>query len=375
MLEKSHKHQMKQIIWRLFRKILREIPKDTVQTYLSEPEIELLASPYFLELLKKHRITNMMYDTIVQMLPPNCDTDKLHQLKNLKQRSYRNAKKYLLQQHAEQKILNELHQHSIPHLPLKGCTIQKRLFNTESVREMKDIDILITKDKVIEAHQILTKMGYRSLEGDLSMLKPSRLELLQLAQKDCTYTSHDGSIKIELHWRLHNVRLIDTDRYFSSLGSIRLSLSTEDQFIYLMMHAALHSWFRLKHLVDLAKFSACKTLNWLTIKRNIKNNKQIKVYRELQSLLKQYFDIQTPILFNNKTNRHRFRLAFIDWRFRRKAKNRAGIKRKLVNMGVLLFGTNNLSTSQKLKIYYSHLLLVIHNTLYKNKTIERDNAV
>jgi hypothetical protein len=143
---------------------------------------------------------------------------------------------------------------------LKGTALAVQLHGTPTLRHGKDIDLLVSREKILAACDLLSHSGYRRIlpradAGDVEM------NLWFRDHKD--FVLH-GPFEIELHWRLFNNdgalggfdwRAASED---VSIGG-GLTLRTFDrghQFAYLCAHGARDAWFRLKWLADICALLA-----------------------------------------------------------------------------------------------------------------------
>ena len=141
----------------------------------------------------------------------------------------------------------------------KGVPTAIEIYDNLAVRHSKDLDLLVSRDKVPEAERVLATLGYVRTAPPAGMSAPRVRTLISMG-KDFVYAHKDNpSMEIELHWRLfNNVEFLRTlaragsRRSFPALDNVCLTaFSGDDQFAYLCAHGAAFAWCRLKWLADI----------------------------------------------------------------------------------------------------------------------------
>jgi hypothetical protein len=144
--------------------------------------------------------------------------------------------------------------HGIATLVLKGPAVGVAVYGDPSLRPFADIDLLVKREDLPAARDLLLSLGYRpeyasshepSLIGDQHALEFS-----------------DSRTKVELHWALleRHLRLeISAKELWSAAlrvpctgGSIRV-LAPEHLFLFLCAHGAKHEWERPRWICDVAQ--------------------------------------------------------------------------------------------------------------------------
>jgi len=183
---------------------------------------------------------------------------------------------WLAQNHARNRVLAQevltivdlLETHNIPAIPIKGPVLAKNLYGDLGLRQSGDLDILVPKRCLSSALEVLISRGYE-LRQSLS------------AGQDAAYRRYgchfelerpDELILVELHWNLtprsRAVRfdidgLWERARTIPFEGRSVLSLSLEDDLIFLCVHGSGHLWCKLNWICDIHEFvSAHTTIDW-----------------------------------------------------------------------------------------------------------------
>lgn len=182
----------------------------------------------------------------------------------------------------------------IPHVYVKGPLLNDRLFPGRVLRYSKDIDVLVSRDRLLDADRLLRDAGFF---GDRNPLEIQRyLSMGRLGRKDITYTKPGSKHAIELHWKL--------DQAATDLGEERAPWSARAQFqlfhgstvpvlketpnlLYLCLHGAGHAWQRLIWLLDIAVI--LKELDLERLLVEAKRRKLQTVVFEALVLCRRYF--------------------------------------------------------------------------------------
>lgn len=145
---------------------------------------------------------------------------------------------------------------------LKGAAVEMLSYGTLGLKRAWDIDLLVTPDTAQFACACLTEWGYDLVEKD--GLTKARFPVWVELAKDCQLKHRETGVSVELHWRLVDSEILlaglsaasDARRVAVSAGLDVLTLEQNDLFSYLSVHGAMHGWFRLKWLADLAALLA-----------------------------------------------------------------------------------------------------------------------
>ncbi len=166
---------------------------------------------------------------------------------------YKKNKRDCLQQF---KILNELlflfGSKNIPVRVLKGIPLAKELYSDISKRQSKDIDIIIPKNKLNFAHELLLANNYKCLH--LENFSIYQEELYLKTHKDITYISPTGEL-LELHVRVCEYSTTFSNKMTEQLFSISsTSEKLNNELLYLCWHGAHTLFHRLKWLCDISLY-------------------------------------------------------------------------------------------------------------------------
>ncbi|MCU1293974.1 MAG: lasso peptide biosynthesis protein, partial [Bryobacterales bacterium] len=159
------------------------------------------------------------------------------------------------------RLCDLLQQAGVPVRVLKGVPLSQRVFNDPSLRDVGDIDLLISPGMEEIADRILLTDGFRR-NDPAARLTPARRRSWRRHGKDYTYLADRSGFEVDLHWRLFrnpcmpgnalaDPKVAPSERV--QLGETALAaLPVQRSFLYLCVHGALDGWFRMKSLVDVA---------------------------------------------------------------------------------------------------------------------------
>ncbi|MBW8869980.1 MAG: nucleotidyltransferase family protein [Acidobacteriales bacterium] len=146
---------------------------------------------------------------------------------------------------------------------LKGIPLSQQLYGDNSVRQTRDIDLLVAPDDFETAESILLQAGLKRVEPDRELTPQLQKAWFKL-RHHFSYVYPKHGITVELHWRLFDNSDIDPGpRVLQELEQVEVSpsisfpvLRRESLLPHLMMHGASHAWCRLKWLSDVAALLA-----------------------------------------------------------------------------------------------------------------------
>jgi hypothetical protein len=155
----------------------------------------------------------------------------------------------------------------IPVVFVKGPTLAKLAYGSIGIRHSKDIDLLVPEDAIAEAAALAEREGYRRVIPAPG-LGERKTAIWIRNFKHFVFLHEKKRIQLELHWRLSDNPCLmgplpppSSWREVPISGGLTLpTLAADDLFLYLCVHGAYHSWFRLKWLADIAALAASAPL-------------------------------------------------------------------------------------------------------------------
>lgn len=260
----------------------------------------------FLSLLEKHRIRPLIAERINEfkvIFTP----EEIAQVKLI-------SKPPILKQMNLTKVtftvLTEFRNSGIYALPLKGQILSKKLFGSFSLRESKDVDLLINAKDLPHADILLKAKGFEP-ELEISNWQNWNLNWFKKTFKELEYYRSSDDTFVELHWSLFDQSGIfpkeTRDLFLDAIDEYHFGneikfLNDNDEFLYLCMHGSMHGWFRLKWLIDIMQFLSNKSdnIDWDSLVNVTKRNKIFPALKSAIYLSHIFFDTPLPEKFRVK---------------------------------------------------------------------------
>lgn len=163
------------------------------------------------------------------------------------------TKKILLMNTELENVLNVLKNNGLEAMPMKGPKLAMLLYENPAERMSRDIDILIRKEDIKKASEVLSSIDY-NLDSKIKKFHDKQLFLTFQNANQIKLFNHKKKIILELHWKLFNYSLLPTEINSDFEGAIRF-LSTDkiskEYLLFLVVHGSIHFWFRLFWLRDI----------------------------------------------------------------------------------------------------------------------------
>jgi hypothetical protein len=168
-------------------------------------------------------------------------------------------------------ILSRFAAHGIPAVPYKGPTLAIAAYGGLGFREFSDLDILVNKQDVLRAKEVLVADGF----CPTAVLTAAQERALVDSQHAYLLSRPDRSAMVELHWEIsprHVSLLLEPERLWERLqpvtvaGRTVLTLAPEILLPSLCEHGAKHIWERLGWICDVAELIRARPdLDWARI--------------------------------------------------------------------------------------------------------------
>ena len=168
------------------------------------------------------------------------------------------------------RVITCLQQGGISAIAFKGPILAQQLYGTFSLRQCRDVDILIEKNRFRQAIDVLESAGYTPVwpKGQ------PKWEILG-SDKHVSVFSRARQYRVELHWSLAMPES-EFPLKFDDLWSRRDAVhvlgtsidvpSREDLFLILCFHLAAHWWASLKWICDIGELlRRYPDLNWQVV--------------------------------------------------------------------------------------------------------------
>lgn len=216
------------------------------------------------QMATRQGVASLLYRNLIEMLPSRVPAEVLQELRS---NYLNNAGRNLFWSAELGKVVRLFDSHGISALAFKGPILNGLLYGEESLREYYDLDILIRRNDVARAKELLLSLGYRT---EVDLAHPEKAPFLRY-HRELLFERDNGRI-IDLHWSLGGDQFptpVAADRAWRRRvrvevqGSDVPTLCSEDLALYLCFHGGKHFWSRLSWLCDLARLLEIeKELRW-----------------------------------------------------------------------------------------------------------------
>jgi hypothetical protein len=260
---------------------------------------ELLASKVRWEVLfhlaERHGVLPILFQTFSNLkdeLPPA-------ELSKLNQSHQANIHKALFLSRELIRIVDRLSVAGIEVIPYKGLALAETVYEDIALRQTGDIDLLIRATDFKRVREAVGELGYRPH----FVLSEAEEKAYLESGYECAFDGSAGPNLLEVQWaiqpRFYAVD-VDMEGLFRRAVTVRVaglamkSLSREDMFLVLALHAAKHVWGRLIWLCDLARISNLPNLNWEWIGEQAQELGIVRILRVTLSLVERLLSSPFP---------------------------------------------------------------------------------
>jgi hypothetical protein len=224
-----------------------------------------LSWPLILKQALAHDLSPLLYRNLLTLDFPGVPAEARTAL----DRVYRiNIVRNLLLGRELTRLLQAFSAAEIPVVPLKGVTLAEALYGDPALRICTDIDILVPRQIVPKAFDLLLTAGYSADCGEGFIA-----DLLLRHDIEYTFVRREKGFlyRLELHWgvlwgpRLDSAAIDDLwaearPQAFSRVPAY--ALSREWELLFLAVHAARHRWQQLKWIVDIHEICLRGGIDW-----------------------------------------------------------------------------------------------------------------
>lgn len=172
------------------------------------------------------------------------------------------------------RVLQFMAEHGVIAVPYKGPALAQELYGDLSLREFGDLDIMVFERDVPIAQDWIQHCGYEF--APLFHRLTDTDNLAGEANRELRFYHRSDGSRLELHWRFATrVACVEQDpeRFLRRVKTIRLagtqvpSLSLEEYFLVLSLHATKHKWRQLKLVCDIAEILGRGDVDWRYVLR------------------------------------------------------------------------------------------------------------
>ena len=268
---------------------------------------------FFVQLTIHHRVYPSVYKTLSQL---SNSVVPEHALSFLRKKYQENTIHSLSLTGETVRIVKALESYDIRCIVLKGAPLAWRLYGDIAVRPSRDIDILVPFEKLEKAISILKSEGYYDIHSFTSRQSQIYYKNIKNAHH-FEYRNSKTNISLDLHWKFsdsfHLIPKITPSiiKKIKVAGNTLPVFSDEEWLLYLMLHGAKHGWFRLRWLVDVAKFIQHENIDWNKMYHLAKHIGIITILHQSLILANRLFAVSIPsnLVSSISNDRSAWRLA------------------------------------------------------------------
>jgi len=231
--------------------------------------------PYLIRTALDHGVMPLLYSSLGAHCPEAVPATSLDQLRNHYQAHVQRSS-VLTAELLE--LLDLFEAHGIDAVPFKGPVVAAAVYRNLSLRPCGDLDVLVHKEDIPRAGELLVAHGYQSAGARFDHLEHDHDEVAYLDASHYLFIQPEHEICIDLQWRV-------ADRYFSfsldddGLWKRRVSVSVAgktvrtfapaDLLLLVCVHGSKHRWEALKWICDVAELVGVyrKAIDWRDLQR------------------------------------------------------------------------------------------------------------
>lgn len=249
------------------------------------------------EMGQRHKVSPLLYKNLNAICSGAIPEAVLTQLRNLfRANTIRNRfrVKELI------RLLKLLEEQGIPAIPYKGPVLAETIYGDPTLREYRDLDILVQKHNVLRAKDLFISKGYRLADQSI----PANGATILRSFYNLKFQHDDAALKIELHWAF------TPNKFFFPLdiasvwehaepetfnGESVLNIAPDYLLLILCVHAAKHDWCQLAWLTDIAELiRSHQYMDWEMVVKQAANNGTVRILLLGCLLANELLDVPLP---------------------------------------------------------------------------------
>lgn len=202
-----------------------------------------------------HRVMPLLYrslETTCSRLVPKEYLDKLRIC------YLNNAGRNLARTTRLLELIETFEDRQITAIPFKGPVLAESAYGDLALRQFADLDILVHRDNVLDAYQLLLSQGYRPEVR----VNAEQIKKYSKTEYSLAVTDKDSKVVVELHWEVtgrYTGYSFDLDHLENRLETATISgkkirqFPAEDLLVYLCIHGSKDSWNNLDSICCVAE--------------------------------------------------------------------------------------------------------------------------
>jgi len=225
---------------------------------------------YIIKIAITHRVFPLLYRSLKITCPPSVP---IHHLDRLQLYYLNNAGDNLARTTRLLELILLFEDHHIITIPFKGPVLAESAYGDLALRQFTDLDILVYRDQVFDAYQLLLFQGYRT---DVSF-NAKQIKEYSKTEYSLAATDEDSGMIVELHWEItgrYTGCSFGLDHFGNRLEKTTIlgrqihQFPAEDLLVYLCIHGAKDGWNILDRVCCVAELIRSYTdMDWKRVEQ------------------------------------------------------------------------------------------------------------
>lgn len=214
--------------------------------------------------VKRHKVGPLLYRNLIESGSDELVPERIS--KRLRRQSKRTGIRNLSLTNSLVSILKQFDERGIRALPYKGPALSERIYADFSLRQARDIDILVRPEDLLDAEDVLLERGFEPRRE----LTEEQKRLVSKYGRHRTMKK-EGAI-VELHPRISRFdppfevsSLLDRAGFVTLDGESIPAIRPIDTLLILSVHGTRHLWHQLKWICDIAYLIQNQRFDWTTV--------------------------------------------------------------------------------------------------------------
>jgi len=229
--------------------------------------VRMLSAPGFLDTLRHHRLTPLLYHTMTQFRRQ--ELGEVPFLEELRQDYLTVLRLYTIQERETRHLVEVLGDAGVEVIVLKGADLCQRVYDNPACRPMNDVDVLISPAEREKVQTALVRAGYRLMPRGLD---PRPGFNARFGWEELYGSSRNDEFWVDLHWEIQEMGTLYRLPYDSlrakaepgSVGSLPVLFLCPE---HLLIHLGIHTLDELEcgtflKVVDLKQVLTRLPLDW-----------------------------------------------------------------------------------------------------------------
>jgi hypothetical protein len=199
--------------------------------------------------------------------------------------------------HKSKNMLEALNNHHIPFIVLKGASLLASYYDDRALRPMSDMDILVHKEDVYKAIQVLSDLGWHS--------KSNKDVALNINSRNAMGFKNDEGFEIDIHWHvIYQCCWDGADKCYwnnteeAMLTDMKVRILSPT---LLLLHTCAHGirWNEMsaiRWITDACKIieKRGRDIDWQLLYREAEEKRLVYCLKRAMDILKEEFSVTIP---------------------------------------------------------------------------------